>query len=670
MSSAVGQNVLRPTSLNVLVLDASDNGRAFCDRVIQGGSSPQFTWISDLDSVEDELLNRAYDLVIWRMSPQTEEWVVLEGLLRHVSPIPLLVVVVAAESRGSRIEDRLLELVGSSIREFCFDDELAVLRRAISRILAEQTKRNAQFNAVEFLRTPEALSALIDACPLAVVALTPEGKVLLWNRSAEKIYGWCQEEVIGKPLPTIPVDDESEFHQLLESQLHGISYAGKEVRRRRKDGKLIDVSLWTAPLRDKQGRIVAKLAMSADITERHRAEQKFERLLEREREATERAQSMDRFRELLEAAPDAILEVDAEGRIVLLNTVAEQMFGYSRKELFGQLMDCLVPDQLRERHAGHRAGYTASPTTRPMGSGLNLYGQRKDGSQFPVEISLSPVKSSGGLRVSAVIRDVTERKKAEDQIREIQEQFTRELSAANDELQLQNREFEQANRYKSEFLANMSHELRTPLHTIIGFSQLLTEELEGPLNAKQKRFVNYIQRDSRHLLDLINGILDLSKIEAGKLELHLENFNALDALGEVISSVAPLAAAKSIPLEQTTGSPFMMNADRIRFKQILYNLLSNAIKFTPERGSVAIECSTHDAWAEFSIIDTGVGVPKSEQGAIFDKFYQIGSAIKSVPQGTGLGLPITKHLVEQHGGRLWLESEPGRGSRFSFTLPL
>jgi signal transduction histidine kinase len=114
----------------------------------------------------------------------------------------------------------------------------------------------------------------------------------------------------------------------------------------------------------------------------------------------------------------------------------------------------------------------------------------------------------------------------------------------------------------------------------------------------------------------------------------------------------------------------MMNADRIRFKQILYNLLSNAIKFTPERGSVAIECSTHDAWAEFSIIDTGVGVPKSEQGAIFDKFYQIGSAIKSVPQGTGLGLPITKHLVEQHGGRLWLESEPGRGSRFSFTLPL
>jgi hypothetical protein len=136
MSSAVGQNVLRPTSLNVLVLDASDNGRAFCDWVIQGGSSPQFTWISDLDSVEDELLNRAYDLVIWRMSPQAEEWVVLEGLLRHVSSIPLLVVVVAAESRGSRIEDRLLELVGSSIREFCFDDELAVLRRAISRILA------------------------------------------------------------------------------------------------------------------------------------------------------------------------------------------------------------------------------------------------------------------------------------------------------------------------------------------------------------------------------------------------------------------------------------------------------------------------------------------------------------------------------------------------------
>lgn len=667
MSCAAAQT----SSTQSLLVFLDNSGRSdHRDRIIQSTLSAECTSISDPECLDRELRNRAYDLVLWGISGQPNKLAALEDFLRSATALPPLVVIAAPEIRDSQTEDRLIELAGRGIRDFCFEDEPAVLRRIIGRIVAEQSKPDPRFNAAEFLRTPEALSALVETCPLAVIALTSDGKVLLWNRSAEKIYGWRPEEVIAKPLPTIPVDSESEFHQLLESQMRGTSYAGKEVQRRCKDGTLIDVRLWTAPLLDERGRIVAKLAISADITEQHRAEQEFVRLVKSERDASERAHSMDRFRELLEAAPDAIIEVDAEGTIVLLNTATEQLFGYSREELLGLSVDCLVPDQVRERHAGHRARYAANPTTRPMGSSLNLYGRRKDGTQFAVEISLSPVKSGEGFRVLAVIRDVTERKKAEDQIREIQELFTAELAVANKELELRNVEIERANRHKSEFLASMSHELRTPLHTIIGFSQLLTEELEGPLNAKQKRFVDHIQRDSHHLLNLINGVLDLSKIEAGKLELHRENFSALDALDEVISSIASLAAARSISLEQTTCSPFMVNADRMRFKQILYNLLSNAIKFTPERGRIAVECSTRDAWAEFSISDTGAGVPKSEQAAIFEKFYQTGSPNTGAPQGTGLGLPITKHLVEQHGGRLWLESEPGMGSRFSFSLPL
>src|SRR5215471_18012907 len=232
-----------------------------------------------------------------------------------------------------------------------------------------------------------------------------------------------------------------------------------------------------------------------------------------------------RFHKLLEAAPDAILEVDQDGRILLVNQAAENIFGYSRDELLGLTVEALVPTALRGSHARLRTSYIANPQTRPMGTGLELKAQRKDGSLFPVEISLSPNRTGEGLRVIAIVRDISERKQAENRIRAIQEQYTAELAGKNAQLEARNREVEKANRLKSEFLASMSHELRTPLHTVIGFSELLAEESEGPLNEKQKRFLSHILQDSRHLLELINEILDLSKIEAGRLELQCEQFD-------------------------------------------------------------------------------------------------------------------------------------------------
>jgi len=377
-----------------------------------------------------------------------------------------------------------------------------------------------------------------------------------------------------------------------------------------------------------------------------------------------------RFRKLLEAAPDAILEVNPQGQITLLNEAAEKIFGYSRGELLGLNVENLVPAAMRGGHSQHRASYAGHPKTRPMGTGLELQGQRKDGSLFPVEISLSPNWIEGSLHVIASVRDITERKLVEDRIRVLREQYTAELTAKNEQLEARNLEVEQANRLKNEFLASMSHELRTPLHTIIGFSELLTEQLEGPLNEKQHRFVGHILQDARHLLELINEVLDISKIESGRLELKRETFDFSHCLEEVLAGIRQQAASKNITLENKNTFQNTLCADRLRVKEILYNLLSNAVKFTLEDGKVWIESAYNENFLHVSICDTGIGIAEAEQSLIFDKFYQAGESRKAASEGTGLGLSITKHLVELHGGQISVVSGPGHGSRFKVSFPL
>ena len=274
-----------------------------------------------------------------------------------------------------------------------------------------------------------------------------------------------------------------------------------------------------------------------------------------------------------------------------------------------------------------------------------------------------PVEGTG------TVQDVTELKRAEEEIRKINEDLERRVTERTAELTIANRESARASRLKSEFLARMSHELRTPLNAIVGFSDLLAEEGEAPLHPKYKRFVGHIQDGARHLLALINDVLDLSKIEAGHMELHLEEFRGAEALAEVLSVIKPLAVAKEIKVASAVGPEVWVCADRIRFKQILYNLLSNAVKFTPERGKVWIESAPQDGSVCISVCDTGVGIPPEERDAVFDEFHQVGLTTKGLKEGTGLGLAITRRLVEHHGGKIRVQSELGKGSRFSFTLP-
>ncbi len=250
------------------------------------------------------------------------------------------------------------------------------------------------------------------------------------------------------------------------------------------------------------------------------------------------------------------------------------------------------------------------------------------------------------------------------------ENVNENLQSREHELQITNRQLETANRLKSQFLATMSHELRTPLNSIIGFSELLEDETYGSLNAKQMKYVGNIVVSSKYLLQLINDILDLAKVESGTIEIRPERLSLSEAMSVVKSVVEPLATKKSINLTIKLDSKVEeVAADPARFKQILYNLLSNAIKFTPSGGIVSIEAVRHDGAVAISVADTGIGISEKDQQRIFSEFLQVDGSYARKYEGTGLGLALTRKLVELHGGRIWVDSSPGRGSRFTFTMP-
>ena len=269
-----------------------------------------------------------------------------------------------------------------------------------------------------------------------------------------------------------------------------------------------------------------------------------------------------------------------------------------------------------------------------------------------------------------------QRRIAEYEIRRLNEELekrvherTSQVGEANRQLAKQNEDLARASRMKSEFLARMSHEFRTPLNSIIGFSDLLMEEGEGPLGESYADYVRHVSDGAHHLLALVNDILDLSRIEAGRIDLWHEEFAAADAISEVVAVIGSLAEARKIELRSEVSSALFAYGDRTRFKQILYNLLSNAVKFTPVGGRVRVTADSDYGEIRYCVSDTGIGIPREQQTAVFEEFTQVAPATSGVKEGAGLGLTITKRIVELHGGRIWVESTPGEGSRFFFTMP-
>ncbi len=406
-----------------------------------------------------------------------------------------------------------------------------------------------------------------------------------------------------------------------------------EYRLRLKSGEYRWFRARGQALWDDSGRATRMAGSITDITDRHLAR--------------------ERLQGAIDASPTALVKINQSRQLTLVNTQAARLFGYAPGELLGKEIEVLIPERFHAQHPANVNSFFANRATRQMGAGRDLWGRKKDGTEFPVEVGLSPLELEGETFVLAGIVDITERRRALDTISQAKE-------AA-----------EASNRAKSEFLANMSHEIRTPMNAVIGMTELV---LDTQLTASQREYLTMVLQGGESLMTIINDILDFSKIESGKIAIEAIDFAIWDLLGDTMKSLSLRAHSKGLELAYQISQeiPEMLVGDPIRLRQILINLVGNAIKFT-EQGEVVVNVSCTEqnengVELQFAISDTGMGIPSDKQTLIFDAFSQADSSITRRFGGTGLGLAISSRLASLMGGELVVHSEVGRGSTFSFSL--
>jgi protein-histidine pros-kinase len=520
--------------------------------------------------------------------------------------------------------ERLLGAVRTALRDADGVDTALRRREALANLRARD------------LEALERVVAIVADAGDAIVGVDAAGEVISWNAAATSLFGYEVAEVLGQPIALLaPAAAPEEIADLLDRAVRGGVGGMAETVCQRKDGRTVAVSVSVSPIRDAAGAVDGASLIARDISDRRRAD--------------------DRFRALVESAPDAIVIVDEVGRIELVNAQTERLFGYERDELVGQSVEVLVPLRYRALHPGHRGGYVGHPKVRGMGAGLDLHGLRKDGTEFPVEISLSPLQTDQGMTVSAAIRDVTERKQADDARAHA---LLREQEASE--------RLRQVDRLRSDFLSTVSHELRTPLTSITGFADMLVGDWAGFPDDQKQDLVQRISRAGTRLNGLIGDLLDFTRLEGGQLRFVVEPLEVVEVVGDALQRCGPLLADHEVRLVVEDGLQVL--ADPAALGRILDNLVGNAAKFSAVGTTIDVRAEGTEREVVLTVADQGIGIPPHELANVFQRFYRVGGQSNRRP-GTGIGLAIVKEFTEDQGGQVAVRSTEGEGTVFEVTFP-
>jgi PAS domain S-box-containing protein len=536
--------------------------------------------------------------------------------------------------------------------------------RQLNEVLEQRViERTAQLQESE-----EKFSKAFRASPAGIsIASAADGRYLDVNETLAQMTGYSREELIGRTSVELGMVDAAARARILEAaSTHGF-VRDVEIQVYTKSKQAIDMLVSTERI-ELSGK-ACMLTIQYDITERKRAEAEVRRLnqaLEQRQgaletantalssEIAERRRTEKQFQTLLESTPDALVIVNAQGEIILTNPQTEKLFGYTGQELLGQAVEKLIPEQFRGKHPAYRMGFVADAHLRPMGFGMDLHGMRKDDSQFPVEISLSPLETEAGIIVIAAIRDVTERQREQAAIRQLNQDLQRHMA----QLEVANQELEA-------FSYSVSHDLRAPLRTIDGFSLALLEDYGQRLDAEAQDYLRRVRAATQHMAQLIDDMLNLSRVSRAEMRREAVDLGSL--AGAVAAELQKMQPERQVQF--VIAGALNAHGDPRLLRVVLENLLANAWKFTGQQPQAQIEVGLdrQDGQVAYFVRDNGAGFDMAYANKLFGVFQRL-HRVSEFP-GTGVGLATVQRIIHRHGGRVWAEGAVGQGASFYFNLP-
>jgi PAS domain S-box-containing protein len=589
-------------------------------------NSPEAIVISNIDDGEILEVNNTFldffgysrDDVIGKKANEIKTW---------VNPKERTEIVKILKEKGFvRNKECLFRIKSGEIRTLLFSAEIIIIgnKSCMLSVNTDITERKQTEEALRFSDT--ALRSIQEG----VYALDMDYRVTRWNEICEQMFGIKASDAIGKSIAdliTLAEEYPGQNDKRLEILLKQGFNKEEQIYQTPKGNVWVDVQCQAM---EDNGKRTGWVTLASDITERKKTEEALK-------------QSEEKYRELINSSTDAIVSADQHMKVTIWNKGAETIFGYKEKEMLGQSVMKIVPEMIHKSMANAYIQFNKTGAHSMGNKIIEIVGVRKDGSEVPIELSISTRKAGDMYIATAIIRDITARKEAEEKLRKIDQM-------------------------KSEFLSNVSHELRTPLQSISGFTKLImTGKVPDPTT--QQEFLQIIDTEISHLGNLINSLLDMSRLESGRFQIYKKNVPLCDIICDSLKTLHGLAREKNITINENVPKQLPnMELDSDRMRQVILNLVGNAIKFSESGETIDVKAGVQDGELLFQVIDHGTGIKKEDMVHLFKRFYRAEG--ETVRGGTGLGLYISKQIIDAHEGKIWAESKYGEGSTFSFTLPL